>query len=290
MELQKNINEYRIIEVQRAVSVFPASDRAYLRPSYLLSFSPSIIRTNDNYYDSQKILIDMKETGRLPLDARFMTQAEGLAVERSYLRVGKDPRTAEEFQDYFKNNRDAWHAWEWTLTGLRVPKRWENGKVDIGTGKYPRIILIGEKEDGEIQIPGGGGKAIIEYDELYGIPIETSKTIQFYKNHYACWYFDPNPKLDEISGQYDIAIVRGGRYDHEDGLLCLIVDANCGRYHTISGSSFRPVYGEIPDTRIALSHNNVEEIKHDIFKKMPLKNINNKGIFLSQEIENKYRL
>ena len=148
-----SVNIDQKFDVQKAASVYQSIGKAHSIPSYSFSCSPTVIKTGKNYYDSLKILTEMIEQGELPPDSRFMTQTEGHAIERSYTQKGKDPRKADEFKDYFAKNKDKVHMWEWTSTGLRVPKGWKNGKIDTDTEKYPRIVLIGDKEVGELQVP-----------------------------------------------------------------------------------------------------------------------------------------
>lgn len=136
----------RKFDVQKAYSACRSTGKAYVMPSYPFEVSPAIIRTGKRYYGSLTILAEMIKRGELPEDTRFMTQLEGLTIERSYLLKGNDPAQADEFKDYFIIKNEDNELFEWTSTGLRVPKGWENGRIDSGTGKYPRIVLIDDQE------------------------------------------------------------------------------------------------------------------------------------------------
>ena len=127
MPAQTEVSVDRAFDMQKAASVYPLIGKVYTRSSHSFSCSPTLVRTGKNYYDSLQVLAEMIERGELPADTRFMMQAEGLGIENSYKRQEKDPRKAEEFRDYFAKNRDKVYMWEWTSTGLRVPKSWENG-------------------------------------------------------------------------------------------------------------------------------------------------------------------
>jgi hypothetical protein len=290
MKTQTKIVLDRKFDVSRTASVYPTIGKAYMCPSHSFICSPRVVKTGKNYYDSLKIFTEIIGQGKLPSGAKLMTQAEGLAIERSYQKEGKDPRSAEEFKDYFAKNKDEWNAWEWTLTGLRVPKGWENGKVDKGTGKYPRIVLIGDKECGELQVPAGGGKVIVELDDVFGIPSVTKEIPWPHRGYYAHWWFNPSPDFDKISGHYDIAVGRGCGRPHNEDERCLPVDASYGRWYATSDAGFRPVQGLIPEIEVVYSNVDVEKIKREIFRKARSEFAEDLKKLPMTELMKKYRL
>ena len=247
MPAQIEVSIDKAFDMQRSASVYPSIGRAYSRPSHFFSCSSTLVRTGKNYYDSLQALAEMIERGELPAGTRFMTQAEGLAIENSYKKQGKDPRKADEFRDYFAKNSGKVYLWEWTSTGLRVPKGWENGRVDTD-GKYPRIVLEGDKEVGELQVPAGGGKVIVESDEVFGIPTEARDIAFPHEGYHSHWYFNAAPELDKVSGHYDVAVGRGSSWPRAEGERCLDVAADCGRSNAGSDDGFRPVVrGSVPE-------------------------------------------
>ena len=250
-------------EAPRATSVYPSMGKAYLRHAHSFSASPRIVRTGKSYYDSQKVLAEMIERGELPADARFMTQAEGFDIENSYKARAKDPRKAPEFDDYFARNKDKTYLWEWTSNGLRVPKGWENGRIDTD-GKYPRILLAGDKEGGEVKVPVGNGRVIVESDGVSGIPIETREIAWPHEGYHSHWHFNPSPSLDNVSCHYDVAVGRGGGWLRDEGGRCLVVDAGCGRSGAVSDDGFRPVRGSVPEIEIVSSSVDVEQVRQEI--------------------------
>ncbi|MFA4819369.1 MAG: hypothetical protein WC613_00245 [Candidatus Aenigmatarchaeota archaeon] len=266
MPTQAEVSIGRKFDVPKSASVYPLIGKAYTSPSHSFSCSPTLVRTDKNYYDSLQALAAMIERGELSADTRFMTQAEGLGIENSYKRQGKDPRKADEFRDYFAKNRDKVYLWEWTSTGLRVPKGWEKGRVD-SDGKYPRIIIetdihkaiellrggaiwqdIGDSLNravGELRVPSGGGKVIVESDEVFGIPTEARDIAFPHEGYHSHWHFNAAPELDTASGQYDVAVLRGGYWRRDE--RCLNVDADYRRWDAGSADGFRPVRGSVPE-------------------------------------------
>ena len=236
-------------------NVLPASSSyegigEYSLPGYQINFSPKLTRTCKNHYDSME---------ELPEGSRYSTAGEELAIQLKEETEGRDPRKASVFDDLFARNKDKWYAWQWTETGLRVPKGWENGRYETdetGDKKYPRIVLIGDEEVGEVLVPEGNGR-VIPYSSVpeevwstvFGIPKVTSDKESDMKldNHTTHFYFDPNPSKDSVSGEYDVAVARGSLW-HRDGRGgCLYVFANCGRWDARSDGSFRQVQGSLPE-------------------------------------------
>ena len=276
-------------EAPRATSVYPSMGKAYLRHAHSFSASPRLVRTGKRYYDSQKVLAEMIERGELPADARFMTQAEGLDIENSYKARAEDPRKAPEFDDYFGRNKDKSYLCELTLTGLRVPKGWENGRVDTD-GKYPRILLTGNKEDGEVGVPVGNGRVIVESDGVSGIPIETREIVWPHEGYHSHWHFNATPSLDKISGHYDVAVGRGGYWRLGEDEGCLNVIAYCSRSVAYSVDGFRLVRGSLPEIEIVSSNVDVEQIRQEIFGKARAEFARDVNSIPAAELARKYQL
>ena len=284
MATQTGIAVNRQFDIARAVSAYPQIGRAYSKPGHSVIIHPGVIRTDKNYRDSQKVLAEMIMRGELPSDARFMSQAEGRGIERVYLMQGKDPRKADEFKDYFEN------AWECTSTGLRVPKGWENGRIDNGTGKYPRIVLEGDKKVGELQVPVGNGRVIVEYDDVFGIPIETRDIAWPHTGYYSHFWLNHNPKLDETSGHNDVAVGRGGGWRHVVDEGCLDVDALYGRFVAVSDVGFRPVRGSVPEIQVVSSNVDVEQVRQEILGKARTEFAKDVKSLPAPELVRKYKL
>ena len=121
------INIDRTFHVEKASSAYP-SVGTYSREAYSFDCSPNVIGRGKNFYEFIEILTGMIQRGELPEDTSFMSQHQGFVIEKSYLRRGRNPRNAIEFMDYFGKNDEMCHLSEWTSTGLRVPKGWENKK------------------------------------------------------------------------------------------------------------------------------------------------------------------
>ncbi len=236
---------FKQIQTPQAVSVYPSLGKAYLAPARMTVASSGLVKTGKNYYDSLEQMEKMIANGELPEGTRFSTAGEELALQRKYEIQGKDPKKSDEFRDHMGKGRQG-YVWGHTLTGLRVPKGWEEGRKDTGTGKYPRIVLVGDKEVGKIQVAEGGGLVIVEFDDVFGVATEVRDLAWPHRGYNAHWYFDPNPRLDEKSGHYDVAVGRWVNWHHdEDG--CLDVDADYWRWGADSGDGFRPVQGPVPE-------------------------------------------
>jgi len=251
-----------------------------------IKYSPKLTKTGENYYNSKK---------ELPDGFRMSTAAEELAIQLYEETSGRDPRKAEAFDDFFARNEDEWHAWQWTETGLRVPKGYEADKREKDTqGRifYPRIVLIGDEEVGEVLVPEGNGKVVPYssvpeevWDTVFGIPRVTSdkKSDMKLDNHTTHFYFNTNPSKDSRSGEYDVAVARGSDWLRDGRAGCLHVYAFCGRWDVLSAGSFRPVQGSLPEIekRLAkidpkeLKNTLLEEIKED-YNKLPPKEFQQK--------------
>ncbi|MFH0890150.1 MAG: hypothetical protein V1836_03370 [Candidatus Aenigmatarchaeota archaeon] len=223
---------------------------AYNSPRREIEYSAALTKTGKNYYDS-KIVV--------PANERMSTAAEELAIQLSLERAGKDPRKAEAFNDLYGRNTLDWCAWQWTDTGLRVPEGRDPGKYETIDGRkyWARIVLIGDKEVGEILVPEGRGRVISKWNEVFGLPAET-EDVNFAHSPYTTffWFNDFNPRKDSISGHYDVAVMRrafwphGGRDDE-----CIDVDAVYGRWAERSNAGFRAVHGYLPYIEKSITKN-----------------------------------
>jgi len=200
----------RTITISAARSEYPMLGVAYSRPEYFMAYSPGLVQTGRNYYDSLRVL---------PKGIRMSTAAEELAIQLALERAGKDPREAEVFADLFgkeiiemkvlaglfgkddmtsttvrfpsiseqyaqekhaerqKKENEMWYAEQITATGIRLEGTPEGGGItlleyeEIGK-RYPGKVLMGDKEIGKIIIPVYDGKPcyVIEWDEVFGLP------------------------------------------------------------------------------------------------------------------------
>ena len=189
---------------------------------------------NTNYYDVKK---------SLPTGVRMSTAEEELNIQLGYERAKKDPRKdAPEFYDNFAKNIDKKYIWSWTETGLRVPKGWDDGRIDKLTGKYPRIVLIGDEEADMLHIPVGDGRLIVSWGR-YGLPSDTAKMAHPHDIYTTQFYFNVNPNIDNISNNRDVAVGRNCSWHHVGVGRYLIVNALYERWCASSNGGFRPVRG-----------------------------------------------
>jgi len=222
----------------------------YKHSGYSINFSPILIRTGKNYSDSRQ---------EIPEGLRMSTAGEELAIQLGLERARRNPRKAKEFDDLFGRNDEGWYAWQWTETGLRVPKGRDPDKYETdsnGRKYWVRTVLVEDQEVGEILVPKGNGRVVVELDEVFGIPRVTSDKDgdMEYDNHTTHFWFNTNPDKDSTSGQYDVAVGRGGSWHHdahsEIAIMsegCLGVDARCGRWDASSRDGFRLVRGSLPE-------------------------------------------
>ena len=203
---------------------------------YEIAYSKALVRNGKNYYHA------IKNVDKF----RISTAAEELCLQLSLEKAGIDPRKAEIFNDLFGRNPENSYVWQLTATGLRVPKGWENGRIDAD-GTYPRIVLVFSDEVGENKIPKGGGRPVIEWNEFFGLPRSTSDNADdlAYNKHTTHFWFDPNPVRDKYTGHLDVAIERGGVWNHGNRGRCFIILADCGRWGAVSSAGFRPVYDSL---------------------------------------------
>jgi hypothetical protein len=175
------------------------------------------------------------------------TAAEELAIQLELERAGEDPRNAKAFDDLFGRNDDQRYIWQWTATGLRVPKGRKPNAYEVdnqGRKYWVRILVIGNSEVGEVLVPEGNGRVIPctpglpdVWDEVTGLPTIT-EPLKWPHNPYTThFWFDP--------GLEEVAVGRGGR-SHSEAGECLDVLADCPRLGSAEYTGFRVVQGTQP--------------------------------------------
>ncbi|HLD57879.1 MAG TPA: hypothetical protein VJA47_06225 [archaeon] len=276
------------MEIRPSSSTHPSLG-TYKSPGHLFRYSKTLTRTGKNYYDLKAqipegsrmstaaedlaIQLPYERIGRIVRAAKInLGELEGkdfgyIASALNLDEMGKadlklildieggelvtDPRMAKPFNDLFARENNGWYAWQWTETGLRVPKGWEDGRSQKdakGNIYVPRIVLIGDQEVDETPVPEGNGRVVVEWNEVFGIPSLTTNegdaTNQ--KNHTTHFYLNANPDVDERTGRQDVAVARGSRWHDDVHVRCLSVRARYGRWYADGDVSFRQVQGSVP--------------------------------------------
>lgn len=188
---------------------------------------------------------------RLGDGRRMSTAGEELAIQLELERVRQDPRNAKVFDDLFARNDDKRYFWQWTATGLRVPKGREPNAYEVdkrGRKYWVRIWLIGNSEIGEILVPEGNGRIVAHtpdvrdvWDEVSGLPTVTDGLRWPHNPYTTHFWFDPN--LEEV------AVGRGSR-GHSEAGECLDVLADCPRLGSTEYTGIRLVHGSLPDIKV----------------------------------------
>jgi hypothetical protein len=237
----------------------------YRHNGYTISHSNPLIKTGNGYYGSKDSLPDWY---------RMSTAGEELAIQMALERSLKDPRKAEVFNDLFSSEDgiERRYICQFTETAFRLPKFYKPDKFETDTQgrKYwPRIVLIGDQEVGEVLVPEGNWSAVVEWDPVFGIPKITSDDKKYlrYEKHTTHWWFHSGRgRKDPISGEWDLAITRWSDYCDREGKKhkCISVSAIYQRNDNLETSGFRPVQGSLPEierefTRINPSHSDIEE-------------------------------
>ncbi|MBI3413205.1 MAG: hypothetical protein HY051_03940 [Candidatus Aenigmarchaeota archaeon] len=234
--------------MQPVSSSYPTLGSSYSHKGHQIEYAPRLVRTGKNYYKSR---------GGIPKGERMSTAAEELAIQLGMEKAGIDPRTAEVFYDLFARNEShvyIWrnelpvYIWQLTETGLRVPKGCDPHKYETngqGDKYWVRELLIGNNAIGEILVPEGNGRVVVEWDELSGLPSVT-KDCDIHLPHapYTTHsWFNENPSKDSRSKHRDVAVVwlRGG------GEGWLEVNADSARSTAKWDGAFRPVRGSLPE-------------------------------------------
>jgi len=235
MEMQK----FSMPELRTEVEIPGRGKVTYSSPEGEIEYSPYMTKTGNNYYDSK---------AEIPEGYRMSTAAEELAIQLALEREGKDPRKSEVFNDLFARGPDKIYMWQWTETGLRMPKGRDPKSYETdpqGRKYWVRMLLIGDEEQGEVMVPEGGGR-IVPYtedlsdvwDEVSGLPRVTAESGNEYDNHTTHFWFNPNMEEGAV-GRWGIWLHDGGR----EG--CLRVDAHYGRSGVDSRGGFRLVRGPL---------------------------------------------
>ena len=111
-------------------SSYPTLGANYKQGGYEVDHASKLVRTGKHYYDSK---------AEIPEGLRMSTAGEEFAIQLALERAGQDPRKAEVFNDLFGRKNGGWYAWQWTETGLRVPKGREAGNYETDAqGKIGR--------------------------------------------------------------------------------------------------------------------------------------------------------
>ncbi|MBI4177057.1 MAG: hypothetical protein HY516_01710, partial [Candidatus Aenigmarchaeota archaeon] len=167
------------------------------------------------------------------------------------------------------------HIWQWTETGLRVPKGRDPRKYETnGQGEkyWVRELLIGSDTVGEILVPEGNGRVVVEWDEVSGLPRVTEDIAFPHKPYTTHFWFNVNPGKDGVSGYQDVAVERRSGWLHDVAEWCLDVDASYARSDADSDGGFRPVRGslvKIEKTITQINPTDPNEMEKD-YGKLPL--------------------
>ncbi|MBI4177626.1 MAG: hypothetical protein HY516_04660 [Candidatus Aenigmarchaeota archaeon] len=242
MSLQKTLPMEKLI-VPAVSQTYPTLGKSYKHAGHEIEYSPRLVRTGKDYHASKAGI-----TG----GERMSTAAEELAIQLGLERAGQDPRTAGVFDDLFARNEPRIYMWQWTETGLRVPKGRDPRKYETnGQGEkyWVRELLIGSDTVGEILVPEGHGRVVVEWDEVSGLPRATEDIAFPHKPYTTHFWFNVNPGKDRVSGYQDVAVGRGGGWLRDEDARCLVVDASFARSDALSDGGFRPVRGSLVDIR-----------------------------------------
>ncbi|MBI1971806.1 MAG: hypothetical protein HYS53_00755 [Candidatus Aenigmarchaeota archaeon] len=215
-------------------SAYPLIGTAYKSRANTIDYSPGLTKAGKNY----------------PSGQRMSTAAEELAIQLGLERAGKDSRRADVFDDLFGRNHSNWRASQWTDTDLRVPKGRDPDKYETdGQGRkyWVRTAVVGDEEFGEVLVPEGYMRVVVEWDEVFGIPRVTEDIDFPHKPYTTHFWFNPTPFKDGRSVHQDIAVGRRGGWNRVAGEKCLGVDADGGRWNTSLHAGFRPVRGLLPE-------------------------------------------
>ncbi len=240
------------------------------RGTYTLRYSPRLVRTGADFYDTIMSAVRMTDPEMLAsgLYLRPPTAGEEEAVYRKVSHGATELRDVDELRDYFNNNDECWYAWGHTLTGLRIPEKYVGRECRIGekvpvqvivTDIVPFISQIADPQftreswrdivndvnivKGEVAVPYCRGHVVREMHPIFGIFTEVEQTTEHETPYALHGWLRENLVVpeDPISGHYDVAVVRGCGWRHGGGEWCLCVLADYGRSGAGSGVGFRPV-------------------------------------------------
>lgn len=204
------------LNIRSASSSYPTLGTEYGSPGYTIRYLIDLLETRKHYrYEPG----DENEIGE---GFRISTAAEELAIQRFLEGQFREPRKSAAF-------RDTLRTCQWTATSLRVPKSYDSEKYETdakGRKYFPRIVLEFGEEKGEILVPEGDGRVIVEWDPVFGTPRVTSNNYNDmrYGNHTTHFKFNPDPPKDPRTKEYDLPIVLGntGFIHGHEGCLDLI--------------------------------------------------------------------
>lgn len=167
---------------------------------------------------------------------------------------------------YVCAERGSWYAWNWNTTDLRFREADLRKSYNVGdkvtaevveTDITPYLSQIADPKftrenwkdiidkvnqiKGELAVPYARGHVIREMHPVYGIFTEIEPTKE-HKTPFALhgWLRENlDVPQDPISGHYEVAVVRGGGWHHDE--WCLYVGAGYVRWGADSDDGFRPV-------------------------------------------------
>src|SRR3989338_7692559 len=194
------------------------------------------------------------------------TSGEEHAIYSQKSAGAKRLRDVEELRDYFVNNDKSWYAWNWNTTGLRFREADLRKPYNVGdkitalvieTDITPYLSQIADPQftrnnwkdiidkvnqvKDKLAVPYARGHVIREMHPIFGIFTEVEPTTEHETPYALHGWLRENLDVpqDPISGHYEVAVVRGGYWRHDE--RCLSVVAHCGRWDTDSDDGFRPV-------------------------------------------------
>ena len=219
-----------------------------------------------DFYDALKAASVMTDDEGRPIIFPDANEEQCVYIIGS--RDAKNLRNAEALRDYFGNNDKKWYAFGETRTALRfreadiqrrkpynigdeipadvivtdIPEdiRRQIADPKFTRGDFKGVINSMNRKVAERQIQYARGQVIDEMDSL-GLWTKIRQTTE-HTEPYAlhAWLRDNlDVPRDPISGEYEVAVVRGSYWHH--GERCLDVDANHRRWDADSGDGFRPV-------------------------------------------------
>jgi len=256
--------ENRRIIIPAASSVYQLLGVACDRPQYEIEYSEELIRQ----YGHGEI--------KIPKGFRISTAAEELAIQHALEKNDNDPRDAVAYNDIFGRNEErfdnnnGWHALLLTETRLRVPIGWENGRYETdekGRKYWPRIVLIGDEEVGEVSIPEGNGRVIMELDEVFGLPKITEEDSPKYRLDSHFW-FKTEPGMFFKTKKYEddiIALKRGPQFKERIDMYADFMYAHGKSYED---DGYRLVKGSMPTIAKETSRTSPLLLKEAILKQL----------------------
>ncbi len=260
------------------------------RGTYSLSYSPRLVRTGADFYDTLKFAAEMAVC--LP------TAGEEQAIYAQRSAGAKKLQDVEEFRDYFANNDENVYIWGHNSTGLRFRETDLRKSYNVGdkitalvieTDITPYLSQIADPQftreswkdiidkvniiQGEILLPYARGNVIREMHPTLGIFTEIEQTTEHKAPFVLHGWLRENLDIpqDPISGHYDVAVGRGSYWLPDGHRGCLGVDAGYGRWGAYSGGGFRPVRGsgpEGPKIEVVSANVDIEKIRQELMSQV----------------------